>query len=207
MAGLVRVSVAEHVDRPCGEVLGVGLEVAHVRLGVTAGTVKKHQRRAARIARVQVAGAHSPRVEIALRERDALKIAPDALERRGRVGVPPARRAGGERSGIGHSSPSLDGENMILVFCKHPAHLSHIYVHYSQSITLMSGVCQGRGTRHMAESPASAAPNGAPGSQTLARGLAALQLVATSRSGLTVQQVADSIGVHRTIAYRLLTTL
>jgi len=51
------------------------------------------------------------------------------------------------------------------------------------------------------------APNGAPGSQTLARGLAALQLVATSRSGLTAQQVADDIGVHRTIAYRLLSTL
>jgi DNA-binding IclR family transcriptional regulator len=50
-------------------------------------------------------------------------------------------------------------------------------------------------------------PNGAPGSQTLARGLAALQLVATSRTGLTVQEVADHIGVHRTIAYRLLTTL
>ena len=53
----------------------------------------------------------------------------------------------------------------------------------------------------------SAVPTGAPGSQTLARGLAALQLVATSRSGLTAQQVADDIGVHRTIAYRLLSTL
>jgi DNA-binding IclR family transcriptional regulator len=51
------------------------------------------------------------------------------------------------------------------------------------------------------------APIGAPGSQTLARGLAALQLVAASRNGLTVQQVADDIGVHRTIAYRLLSTL
>jgi DNA-binding IclR family transcriptional regulator len=61
--------------------------------------------------------------------------------------------------------------------------------------------------RHQAESSASAASNGAPGSQTLARGLAALQLVAASRTGLTVQQVADDIGVHRTIAYRLLTTL
>jgi DNA-binding IclR family transcriptional regulator len=58
----------------------------------------------------------------------------------------------------------------------------------------------------MTEVP-SAAMNGAPGSQTLARGLAALQLVATSRAGLTAQEVADRIGVHRTIAYRLLTTL
>ena len=57
------------------------------------------------------------------------------------------------------------------------------------------------------KSTATAAPNGAPGSQTLARGLAALQLVAASRTGLTAQQVADDIGVHRTIAYRLLSTL
>src|SRR3954470_13536543 len=57
------------------------------------------------------------------------------------------------------------------------------------------------------EASSSAAPNGAPGSQTLARGLAAMQLVAASRTGLTVQQVADDIGVHRTIAYRLLNTL
>ena len=48
---------------------------------------------------------------------------------------------------------------------------------------------------------------GAPGSQTLARGLSALQLVASSPTGLTVAQVADDIGVHRTIAYRLLSTL
>jgi DNA-binding IclR family transcriptional regulator len=61
-----------------------------------------------------------------------------------------------------------------------------------------------RSARGASENPA---PNGAPGSQTLARGLAALQLVATSPSGLTAQQVADDIGVHRTIAYRLLATL
>ncbi len=52
-----------------------------------------------------------------------------------------------------------------------------------------------------------AAGNGAPGSQTLARGLNALQLVASSPTGLTIAQVADDIGVHRTIAYRLLSTL
>ncbi|MEB4207858.1 IclR family transcriptional regulator [Mycobacterium sp. 94-17] len=45
------------------------------------------------------------------------------------------------------------------------------------------------------------------GSQTLARGLTALQVVADSPGGLTVQQLADQVGVHRTIAYRLLTTL
>lgn len=51
------------------------------------------------------------------------------------------------------------------------------------------------------------ATDAAPGSQTLARGLAALQAVATEPAGLTVQQIADRIGVHRTIAYRLLNTL
>lgn len=45
------------------------------------------------------------------------------------------------------------------------------------------------------------------GSQTLARGLTALQMIADSPGGLTVQQLADQVGVHRTIAYRLLTTL
>jgi DNA-binding IclR family transcriptional regulator len=45
------------------------------------------------------------------------------------------------------------------------------------------------------------------GSQTLARGLSALQAVSSSATGITAQQVADHIGVHRTIAYRLLSTL
>ncbi|OCB18284.1 IclR family transcriptional regulator [Mycobacterium malmoense] len=45
------------------------------------------------------------------------------------------------------------------------------------------------------------------GSQTLARGLTALQMIADSPGGLTVQELADQVGVHRTIAYRLLTTL
>lgn len=45
------------------------------------------------------------------------------------------------------------------------------------------------------------------GSQTLARGLRALQLIAASPEPLSVQQVATQLGVHRTIAYRLLNTL
>ena len=45
------------------------------------------------------------------------------------------------------------------------------------------------------------------GSQTLARGLTALQMVADAPGGLTMQQLADQVGVHRTIAYRLLSTL
>lgn len=47
----------------------------------------------------------------------------------------------------------------------------------------------------------------AAGSQTLARGLSALQAVSSSPGGVTAQQVADHVGVHRTIAYRLLSTL
>ncbi|WP_370328988.1 IclR family transcriptional regulator [Mycolicibacterium hippocampi] len=62
-------------------------------------------------------------------------------------------------------------------------------------------------TRPSVEPGSTAAAAGAPGSQTLARGLSALQLVASSPTGLTVTQVADDIGVHRTIAYRLLSTL
>lgn len=62
-------------------------------------------------------------------------------------------------------------------------------------------------TRPSTEPGTTAAATGAPGSQTLARGLSALQLVANSPTGLTVAQVADDIGVHRTIAYRLLSTL
>lgn len=58
-----------------------------------------------------------------------------------------------------------------------------------------------------ADIPGNGVATSSPGSQTLARGLAALQAVAAAPAGLTVQQVADRVGVHRTIAYRLLGTL
>ncbi|MFT4010525.1 MAG: helix-turn-helix domain-containing protein [Nocardioidaceae bacterium] len=45
------------------------------------------------------------------------------------------------------------------------------------------------------------------GSQTLARGLRALIAVVDSADGMTVQGMANELGVHRTIAYRLLQTL
>lgn len=45
------------------------------------------------------------------------------------------------------------------------------------------------------------------GSQTLARGLRALELIAAVREGMTIQEVADRLGVHRSIASRLLATL
>lgn len=50
-------------------------------------------------------------------------------------------------------------------------------------------------------------PRPAAGSQTLARGLRALELVATARDGVTIQEIAEQLGVHRSIASRLLATL
>ena len=50
-------------------------------------------------------------------------------------------------------------------------------------------------------------PGRSAGSQTLARGLRALELIAGTRDGLTVQDVSDRLAVHRTIAHRLLVTL
>lgn len=45
------------------------------------------------------------------------------------------------------------------------------------------------------------------GSQTLARGISALKMIAASQQGMAIQDVADQLGVHRTIAYRILNTL
>lgn len=59
----------------------------------------------------------------------------------------------------------------------------------------------------------SSAADGSPtssrqvGTQTLARGLRALELVAQAPDGVAIQDVADALGVHRTVAYRLLSTL
>jgi DNA-binding IclR family transcriptional regulator len=44
-------------------------------------------------------------------------------------------------------------------------------------------------------------------SQTLDRGLAALELVATGDAALSVDDVASTLGLHRSIVYRLLRTL
>jgi DNA-binding IclR family transcriptional regulator len=51
------------------------------------------------------------------------------------------------------------------------------------------------------------APARNTGSQTLDRGIRALEFVAATPGGMTVQEVADRLGVHRTIAHRLLATL
>lgn len=45
------------------------------------------------------------------------------------------------------------------------------------------------------------------GNQTLARGLRVLLAICDSKQGLTVQQVSELLGVHRSISYRLLQTL
>ncbi len=50
-------------------------------------------------------------------------------------------------------------------------------------------------------------PSAPQGSQTLARGIQALKTVAMSRTGLSIQEVAAGLGVHRSVASRLLQTL
>ena len=62
----------------------------------------------------------------------------------------------------------------------------------------------GHGTR---ASRAAAPPAKNVGSQTLDRGIRALVMVAAAPGGMTVQEVADRLEVHRTIAHRLLATL
>ena len=47
----------------------------------------------------------------------------------------------------------------------------------------------------------------APASQTLSRGIRILEVLADAREPLTIDQLADRLSVHRSIAYRLLRTL
>jgi DNA-binding IclR family transcriptional regulator len=54
---------------------------------------------------------------------------------------------------------------------------------------------------------AAAGPEAPAGAQTLARGLAALEMIAAAENGMTVQEMAERLGVHRTIASRLLCAL
>ena len=49
--------------------------------------------------------------------------------------------------------------------------------------------------------------DGAPASQTLDRGLRALELVAAAANPMTTADVARSLGLHRSITYRMLRTL
>ncbi|MEZ3159329.1 helix-turn-helix domain-containing protein [Microbacterium sp. BWT-B31] len=52
----------------------------------------------------------------------------------------------------------------------------------------------------MAETPA-------PASQTLSRGIRILEILADARAPLTIDDIAGRLGVHRSVAYRLLRTL
>ncbi|GAA1134718.1 MULTISPECIES: IclR family transcriptional regulator [Microbacterium] len=47
----------------------------------------------------------------------------------------------------------------------------------------------------------------APASQTLSRGIRILEVLADARGPLSIDEIAAAIGVHRSIAYRLLRTL
>ena len=60
--------------------------------------------------------------------------------------------------------------------------------------------------REVVSAPAAVQPP-RNGSQTLDRGIRALEMVAAAPGGMTVQQVADRLEVPRTIAHRLLVTL
>jgi DNA-binding IclR family transcriptional regulator len=50
-------------------------------------------------------------------------------------------------------------------------------------------------------------PKSRDGNQTLARGLRVLLAIADAETGLTVQDISELLGVHRSIAYRLVQTL
>lgn len=50
-------------------------------------------------------------------------------------------------------------------------------------------------------------PDGTPASQTLSRGIRILEVLADARAPLTIDEIAVALGVHRSIAYRLLRTL
>lgn len=47
----------------------------------------------------------------------------------------------------------------------------------------------------------------APASQTLSRGIRILEVLADARTALTIDEIATRLGVHRSVAYRLLRTL
>ncbi|QOT16609.1 IclR family transcriptional regulator [Paenarthrobacter sp. YJN-5] len=51
------------------------------------------------------------------------------------------------------------------------------------------------------------APTQAPPSQTLSRGIRALEILAAADRPLSIAELAEALGVHRSIAYRILRTL
>ncbi|WP_019549409.1 IclR family transcriptional regulator [Streptomyces sulphureus] len=63
------------------------------------------------------------------------------------------------------------------------------------------------GTGSAAKAESAESGRKADGSQTLQRGLRVLQMLAETPQGLTASEIAARLDVHRSIAYRLLTTL
>lgn len=57
-----------------------------------------------------------------------------------------------------------------------------------------------------AAAQAGAAPQASP-SQTLSRGIRALEILAAAPGPLTIAELAEAMGVHRSVAYRILRTL
>lgn len=58
-----------------------------------------------------------------------------------------------------------------------------------------------------ASAGAQAEPAQASPSQTLSRGIRALEILAEAQHPLTIAELADAMGVHRSVAYRILRTL
>jgi DNA-binding IclR family transcriptional regulator len=58
-----------------------------------------------------------------------------------------------------------------------------------------------------AATPPAPTAKGAPQSQTLSRGIRALEILAESPRGMSIAEIAAALGVHRSIAYRILRTL
>lgn len=58
-----------------------------------------------------------------------------------------------------------------------------------------------------AAASAGAAPTQASPSQTLSRGIRALEILAAAQNPLTIAELADAMAVHRSVAYRILRTL
>ena len=57
-----------------------------------------------------------------------------------------------------------------------------------------------------AAAPAGPAVQASP-SQTLSRGIRALEIMAAAPGPMTIAELADAMGVHRSVAYRILRTL
>jgi DNA-binding IclR family transcriptional regulator len=53
----------------------------------------------------------------------------------------------------------------------------------------------------------STSPDVEPASQTLSRGLRALEMLAESADGLTIDELSTALGLHRSITYRIVRTL